>query len=593
MTIREHGMQLLIQILINKKQPIKNPPLIQNDEILYESQSIANAFNDYFINLFNSSNSTEMLFKKYMKQSNSASFYLEPTNPLELIHHAKTLSNSSTLDLHLISNKVLKIIIYPISNILSSLFNKIIISGIYPNSLKISKVIPIHKKDSIHDASNYRPISIVPCFSKLLEKIIKLKLDNFLNKHNILSNLQFGFRKDRSTEDAIIKFVNDVVNNINNNYYTLALFIDFSKAFDCINHQILISKLTHHGIRGLPLQLLESYLMNRSQYVTINNINSKTSLITSGVPQGSVLGPLLFNIFISDILNITNICKFIIFADDCTLYTRSLDITDLANKLNISLAHIEDWSNLNKMSINYNKTKYMQFNCKKITTLVNLPININDHTIEKVDCFRLLGVYLDNKLNFKHHIDQILTKININLSIIRRIKPFLNLKTCKILYYSLFYSHFYYCNIIWGGANKTDIDQIYNAQKKIVKILFFKNPYKQITNLNLFNENQILSIFEINKFKSCLLIHKILYLPNSFHALHIILFSFNIFNHSHHIRSLDNYLIKPILPKNKLSQRNFQFYGILYWNNLPSYLRLNNNFIEFKKTLKEFLICQS
>lgn len=585
-----------IKQLINKNQPSKIHIINQNNEIIQEPKSIANAFNEYFINLFKSSSLIDNNHKKFLNLSNTASISFEPTNANEIINLTNQLSNSSTLDIHFISNKILKIIIYPISNILSYLFNKFISAGIIPDSLKISKVSPIHKNGSTHEISNYRPISIISCFSKLLEKIIKIRFENFFTKHQILTNAQFGFRTGLSTENAVLKFVNQTVNNINNNFYTLTIFIDFSKAFDCINHNILLSKLNHYGIRGHILKLIQSYLTNRFQCVTINNSNSNLALITSGIPQGSVLGPLLFNIFINDIVNATKISNFIIYADDVTLSTVSSDITDLIRKSNLSLSLLDSWSRINQIFINSKKTKFMLFTNKKKIPLDNITIQFNNQNIEKVQVFKLLGVYIDNKLNFKFHVDHILSKININLAIIYKIKPFLNSNTCKILYYSLFYSHFYYCNLVWGAANKTTINVLYTAQKKVLKLLFLKNSYNPPLTLNIFNENKILTIFEINIFKSCLYIHKILnnnlnfkddsVLPES---------SFAVFNDIHTTRSVDECkcLIKISISKNKLSDRNFYFYGPINWNNLPFYLRILKNYKHFKLLLKEYLLCFS
>ena len=392
-----------------------------------------------------------------------------------------------------------------------------------------------------------------------------------------------------------MKFVNETVFNLNNNENTLAVYIDFTKAFDSVNHKILSLKLEHYGIRGNPLNLLKSYLTNRYQFVAIDNKNSSSALIVSGVPQGSVLGPLLFNIFINDITNTTTISKFIIFADDCTLLSKSPDMSNLTMITENSLKQIDIWTGFNKIYINFKKTKFMIFTYKSNLITDNINIKFNDFNIARVENFKLLGIYIDSRLKFNFHIGQIISKINIYSSIAKRIKKFLNKITLKILYYSMFYSHFFYCNLIWGCANKSEIDKLFNAQKKIVKSLFSSNFHNNAPIDNIFNNNNLLSIFEINSFKSCLFIFKILNnisITNDEHLNQICQYSVKS-SKFYSTRVFDNYLINTTVAKNKLSERNFCYYGPLYWNRIPIFLKSLNNYYQFKKQLKTFYNCYS
>ena len=261
-----------INQLINKKIDNKLHPIIINNEKLFDSKLIAQAFNDYFVNLFNKPSDINPVYKNYISFNNPQSFSLEPTDPYEIIKFANLLSNSRSSDSHCLSNWILKIIIHPLSDILAYLVNKVFFSAIFPDCLKIARIVPIHKNDSLNELSNYRPISLISCLSKLIEKIFKSKIELYLKNHNILNKNQYGFRKGFSTEDAVLHFVNEVVRNSDNGNHTLALFIDFSKAFDSVNHKLLILKLECYGIRGKPSELISSYLSNRFQYVSINGI---------------------------------------------------------------------------------------------------------------------------------------------------------------------------------------------------------------------------------------------------------------------------------------------------------------------------------
>lgn len=580
-----------IKELINKKNDLKTSPLIINNEVIHESKDIATAFNEYFTNLFNIPSQIDPTLKKYLGSPNVSSCFFEPTNSIEILHITNSLSNSNSSDFHNLSNKTIKTIMPSICHILTLLFNKSILSGTFPDCLKIAKIIPIHKSGSHTDTANYRPISLISIFSKIFEKIIKSRLTSFFDKYKIITDNQYGFRKGLSTELALLKLHNNIIYNMNKNNHNLLVFIDFSKAFDSVHHEILFLKLEHYGIRGTPLNLIKSYLTNRTQYVKIENEISTNLPVISGVPQGSVLGPLLFIIFLNDIINASSDSKLVIYADDCTLYSNSPNLDKLLHHSEQYLLNIDKWSMLNKLIINLKKTKFMITSWNRNFSTENVQLNLNGNPITRVDTFKLLGVVFDAKLNFKDHVNHILTKVNINLGVIYKIKKNLNQNAKKALYYALFYSHFYYGNLIWGNTNRTIIQNLYSTQRKIVNALF-KAP-NQISNTNIFNNNRILTIYEINSYKACLLIFKIThniikptdnFLFNTFQIIKSYPFS---------IRTQNEFLIKTMLIKNKITSRNICYYGTYHWNLLPLYLKSNTNFVSFRKQLLEFLNCQS
>ena len=270
----------------------------------------------------------------------------------ELRHAFCTLKSNKSADFDEISINVVKRIFDAIESPLCYIFNLSFKDGVFPCKLKIARVTPIYK------AGNYRPISILPCFSKLLERIMYNRLYTYFTKHDILYKKQFGFQTNHSTAHTIIQLVQELMHSFDENKFTLGVFIDLSKAFDTVNHEILITKLENYGVRGSNIKWFSNYLEGRKQFICFGEKNTELENITYGVPQGSILGPLLFLIYINDIYKSSDILNFILFADDTNLFFSHKDIKHLFNTVNIELAKIQEWFKANKLSLNTGKTKY-------------------------------------------------------------------------------------------------------------------------------------------------------------------------------------------------------------------------------------------
>ena len=329
-----------------------------------------------------------------MKDRNNFVFIIAHTSTeeiLEIINHLETKSSGAAS----IPIKLLKIIpdliIIPLTKIINTSFS----TGEYPNKLKIVKVIPIHKGDSKTDVNNYRPISLLSIFDKIIENLMHIRLYQFLESNNILYNNQYGFGKNSSTTHALLKITEQIRESIENKKYGYVVFIDLKKAFDTVNHDILIQKLEHYGIRNNRLKWFQSYLNNRKQYVYVNGQSSELMDIKSGVPQGSVLGPLLFLIYINDLPNISKKLKLFLFADDTNIYHEDDNLRNFEKTLNQELKKLNQWLCVNRLALNVNKTNFVLFHTFNTPIKENITLKINSIAIQEQKYIKYLGVLLD------------------------------------------------------------------------------------------------------------------------------------------------------------------------------------------------------
>ena len=322
---------------------------------------------------------------------------------------------------------------------LKYLFNLSIEKGIFPDDLEIAKVTPIYKTDDISNLSNYRPKSVLPCFSKILERIIYNRLYQYLTENKILYHKQFGFQTGHSTEHAIVQLVDQILESFEHNKYTVGAFIDLSKAFDTVDHSILLKKL----------ELYEEE-------------NTELETITCGVPQGSILGPLLFLLYVNDLKNATNLLNPIMYADDTNLFLTHKDISYLFETANLQLERINQWFISNKLSLNVSKTKYSFFH--KPSKRDDIPLllsklNINNSEIEQSECLKFLGVLLDENLCWKEHIKYIENKIAKNIGLLYKAKPCIDKHSLLSLYHSYIHSYINYGNITWGSTARSNLEK--------------------------------------------------------------------------------------------------------------------------------------
>ena len=281
-----------------------------------------------------------------------------------------------------------------------------------------------------------------------------------------MTDKQFGFRKNISTEMALSNVHQSFIHNFEQGLITCSVFLDISKAFDSVNHSILLHKLQCYGVRGIPLQLLENYLSGRSQFTLSNNHQSSLLPITCGVPQGSVLGPFYFSVFINDLPNTTNM-QTTLFADDACFNLGHQCVQTLEKLVNIELDKLSLWFKENKLSLNVGKTNFVMIHRRRQN--IRLQLKLNGALLEQKDSIKYLGVVIDQKLNWKSHITNCTAKLGKCLWAINKLRQYTTIPILKLVYFALAYPHIQYCISSWGGACKTSLQPLFVKQKIIIK----------------------------------------------------------------------------------------------------------------------------
>ena len=405
-----------INKLLNRGRKKQSTIFLEENGLISDPFKVANKFNNYYLNI--ADKLCEKIPKKdneyqdYLKNPNKNKLTLKETTPDEIHKIISDLDGKKSSDIYGISPDLVKLNSQAISQILSIIFNQSVAEGCFPTALKTAKVIPIHKGDSVLSAGNYRPISLLPIFSKIFERLIYNRLISFVTENKILSELQFGFQSNKSTEQAVTSIISNIEKAKEEKRSSYCIFLDFAKAFDTVNHEILLYKLNHYGISGVAHKLFESYLTNRKQQTEVSGTLSDVGIIKHGVPQGSVLGPLLFLIYINDISQSSKILKFFLFADDTTVYYSDKTNAETENLLNRELNKVSDWLAANKLSLNVKKSNFLHFHHGNAKNKITINLKLNDTPVTEKDTAKYLGVFIDNKLNWKTQIAHKKTKLS-------------------------------------------------------------------------------------------------------------------------------------------------------------------------------------
>ena len=447
----------------------------------------------------------------FLKSANNINFFLEPVCVQDIVSVYNTFKSTAS-GWDMFNKKIIATIFDAILPFMCHIINLSFRTGIVPHELKIAKVTPLYKADNPYLISNYRPISILPILSKIFEKLFHHRLYTFLSEKIIIYDKQFGFRPKHSTESALSFLNNRITTSFEKGEYVLGILLDFKKAFDTVNFDILFNKCRHYGIRGIPLLWIKSYLKHRQQFVVFSDTHSSKLPISMGVPQGSILGPLLFLIYINDLPVVPRNLKAVMYADDGNFFLSGRNINSLFNLVNADLELINDWLIANRLSLNASKSNYMLFSLhNKLHT--NNELTIQNQILERGSSAKFLGYLLDENLKWNNHIVYISKKVSKNTGILYKLRKVGDKDTVLQAYYSFIHPYLTNGLIIWGSAPKMQIDKLFLLQKRAIRII--DNAKKYDHTGPLFIKYNILPLEKLFKFQTIVHMFKVYkgYLP--------------------------------------------------------------------------------
>lgn len=454
--------------------------------------------------------------------NNGSTFYLHPTDPAEITRLIQTFKTDGAPGWDGIMPKALKEVRHLIAEPLAHIINLSIASGCVPANLKIAQVCPIFKSGNRKDVNNYRPISLLTLTAKILEKVVNKRLLSFLEQNSVLAPNQYGFRAKKSTEDAVVLLTDTVAQSLDSGDKCIGVFLDLKKAFDTVSIPLLLSKLEAMGVRGVALSWFESYLTGRAQFVRMDDCSGETGNVIFGVPQGSVLGPTLFLVYINDLCRLgIGSASIVTFADDTAIIFRGKAWAEVKSLTEVGMTQVANWLENNLLTLNTSKTKYLCFHITKKTSppddLCCLKIHsphcrtllshqCNCQYIDRCSQIKYLGIILDEKLNWKPHIDSLVSKTRKLLHIFKKLRNATKGNLLKIVYFSLCQSILTYGIVVWGSAAKTILLKLERAQRSALKVIF--NKKFRYPTFDLYSLNRLLTVRQLYTQKVTLRFHK-------------------------------------------------------------------------------------
>ena len=548
----------------------------KGETLIEEPTEIADEFNDFFVNVASklkeptTSTSHEKL-KEFCQEK------LPPNTKFEIpsINREKVLKFLINIDVNkatgtdMIGPRLLKYAAPYIADEITFICNQSIAKSVFPSKWKEAKVTPLFKSGPHEEVNNYRPISILPVLSKVLEKHVHESLYDYLKSFDLLHKTQSGFRAQHSCETALVNMVDSWLNAMDNGKMIGVVLVDFKKAFDLVDHQILLNKLEIYGIKDDALSWFNTYLTSRKQQVSINNCKSDFRQISYGVPQGSILGPLLFLLFINDLPLHTNSVFTDLYADDTTLYDIQDSMEQIENNLQTALNSLEIWCKNNEMILNSAKTKVMFVTTNQKRQRLqrqNLDLNFENESLGMVSNDKILGVFVDNNLTWTNHIKHLTKKMTSSIWLLSKIKKFLSQDHRIQFYKSYIQPHLDFCNIVWGSSSECNKLKILRLQKRACKVIL---DYQVEDSMEAMSSLKIMSIYDrlyLRKAKFMFKVYNNLtpsYITENFTIR-------NNVNTSINLRSSSTGCFIPPKPNTEGFKHSLRYSGCVVWNSLPA-----------------------
>lgn len=560
----------------NTKKTVINKIKVDNQTVIKNKIDICNSFNEYYSTLGEifASKITEPTAFYGNEERVENTMYLYPTSENEVEYIIKQLKSKKAPGDDNIRAELLKQIVNEIRTPLVYLMNRSLETGIFPKILKLGLIKPLYKSGDKLERVNYRPLSLISNVAKILEKIIKIRIVKFLNKHKVISDKQYGFREGKSTDDAIFALTTYIYDALDKKKATLCIFVDLSKAFDTVCHKKLLNKMYIYGLRGNTYNLIKSYLSDREQRVNIDSVISHYRTVSYGIPQGTVLGPLLFTIYINGLLEMKTKGTILSFADDTAILYRSNTWQELQTLVENDFIKIEKWFRYNKLTLNFDKTRYLPF-CSYANGLPNMgPLKIGtSYEIPEGKMVKYLGIVIDRHLRWDQHIKSLVGKLRGLLYRFRWLSDFLDIKLLTTLYYALVESQLQYGIVGWGGVNNCYLENVNVVQKYIIKVIYRKAP--TYPSDELFRESKLLDTRQLYSLSMLKHINKGNILINNL-------------EHSHDTRNKINSFVLPSCNKS-IGQRNPIYLGPRLYSILPEELRACIKKTSFRKKAKNWI----
>ena len=499
------------------------------------------------------------------------------TNFEQVMKLCRDIKTSKASGFDDISTKVFKDAFRVLVPQLVYLFNLSFESGFFPDRWKMATIIPLHKGGDRTEVGNYRPVSLLPLPGKIIERIAHSRITEFLNVMGVISDKQGGFRKGFSTSQTIADLTDKLFADMNDGKVSLAAFIDLRKAFDTVDHNILLKKLQCYGVKELNLKWCQNYLSNRVQRTLANGHLSSSKNITCGVPQGSVLGPLFFILYVNDVQQAICGAHLQLYADDTVLFASDHDAEVAARKLQPALKQFEEWCSRNKLSLNPKKTKKMAFGTRlQVKKAKNVTLLIANVPLQNVPTYKYLGILLDSTLSYNCHVNNVVSTVTYKANLLAKIRKFMTNNVALKIYKSMILPYFDYGDVIYNTANQTGLDKLQRVQNKCLKTCLGFGRRHETKSLHATAKVPMLEArreTHVNNF----MYHR-LSRPH-------LLDGRNIATRAH-----DAPMFRVVKPSIEVYKRSVEYSGAVKWNNLPTDIRNNKSSALFKAKQKNLLL---